>query len=366
MIDGFTIQRVRGEVSLLELCREYGMVFRRQGSDWWAPCPFHVEQSGSFKVDGKKNFYKCFGCGAKGDVLSFYLDRNGLDRRKDFYAAVKFLAGRVGIVVDSTGTGKQAVPKRKRRSREEIEAAQREREDLGTAVRAREAMDAVLMGWAVSYGDFVSSSPVDFSEASGVEQARSLMGIFPADDVVWCGEVTDSIAAGAEAEAWRVERVRGCFRRAGDWAVAERMAGSRVCACSFKAGVLARGLESVAAQRFFVVEHDKLPLDGQCAIFRWLREHVGLDLRAVVFTGGKSLHGWFGMPESSRDLARLKLVLCGTQREETQTDGRVLRVWRGGMGLDGAGFNAVQPWKVPGWLHGKTGKPAELVWRAAV
>jgi hypothetical protein len=34
-------------------------------------CPFHKEKTASFIVNNKKKFFKCFGCGESGDVISF-------------------------------------------------------------------------------------------------------------------------------------------------------------------------------------------------------------------------------------------------------------------------------------------------------
>lgn len=43
----------------------------RAGNDWKACCPFHVDRSPSFTIyDGGQRF-RCFGCGAAGDVLDF-------------------------------------------------------------------------------------------------------------------------------------------------------------------------------------------------------------------------------------------------------------------------------------------------------
>ncbi len=39
-------------------------------------CPFHTEKSPSFHVSDK--FYKCFGCGASGDVIKFYMEIEGV------------------------------------------------------------------------------------------------------------------------------------------------------------------------------------------------------------------------------------------------------------------------------------------------
>ena len=34
-------------------------------------CPFHKEETPSFSVSSKKQFFHCFGCKASGDVVSF-------------------------------------------------------------------------------------------------------------------------------------------------------------------------------------------------------------------------------------------------------------------------------------------------------
>lgn len=43
---------------------------------WWR-CPFHDERSASFKVDTREPFYRCFGCGARGDVFIFLRELDG-------------------------------------------------------------------------------------------------------------------------------------------------------------------------------------------------------------------------------------------------------------------------------------------------
>lgn len=49
----------------------------RQGTPWWR-CPFHGEKSPSFKVDTREPFFRCFGCGARGDVFTFLRDLDGV------------------------------------------------------------------------------------------------------------------------------------------------------------------------------------------------------------------------------------------------------------------------------------------------
>ncbi|TGD63323.1 DNA primase [Tabrizicola sp. WMC-M-20] len=61
--------------------------------DWWAPCPFHQEKSASFHVDDRKGFYYCFGCHAKGDVLTFIKE----SENTGFMEAVELLAREAGM-----------------------------------------------------------------------------------------------------------------------------------------------------------------------------------------------------------------------------------------------------------------------------
>lgn len=62
---------------------------RRSGNEWTACCPFHNDRSPSFTIyDGGKR-YKCFGCGASGDVLDFVQAVH----KVDFVGALNLLGG---------------------------------------------------------------------------------------------------------------------------------------------------------------------------------------------------------------------------------------------------------------------------------
>jgi len=45
---------------------------RRSGKSWSGLCPFHKEKTASFHVYEDSGNYICFGCGAKGDIITFY------------------------------------------------------------------------------------------------------------------------------------------------------------------------------------------------------------------------------------------------------------------------------------------------------
>lgn len=55
---------------------------KKSGVNFEACCPFHNEKSPSFIVSPQKQIYKCFGCGAGGDVISFVKDYKKLEFRE--------------------------------------------------------------------------------------------------------------------------------------------------------------------------------------------------------------------------------------------------------------------------------------------
>ena len=59
-------------------------------------CPFHNEKTPSFHVDPDKGFYKCFGCGKAGDLITFVRDTEQLN----FSESVEALGKRFGIVIE--------------------------------------------------------------------------------------------------------------------------------------------------------------------------------------------------------------------------------------------------------------------------
>jgi len=90
------------------------VTLRRAGTRLKGLCPFHNEKSPSFHVDSEKGFFKCFGCGKAGDVITFVRETEQLN----FTEAVETLGQRFGVVIEyeeGTGPGKE-----ERSLREEI------------------------------------------------------------------------------------------------------------------------------------------------------------------------------------------------------------------------------------------------------
>lgn len=72
------------------------VTLRKRGNDMVGLCPFHGEKSPSFHVHPDRGFFKCFGCGAGGDVIKFVQLQDNLT----FPDALRMLAKRAGVEVE--------------------------------------------------------------------------------------------------------------------------------------------------------------------------------------------------------------------------------------------------------------------------
>jgi DNA primase len=74
---------------------------KKAGRSWKGLCPFHGEKTPSFYVHPDKGFYYCFGCGAKGDAITFVRE----SERLEFPEAVAYLARLSGITLPVRKSG---------------------------------------------------------------------------------------------------------------------------------------------------------------------------------------------------------------------------------------------------------------------
>jgi DNA primase len=86
-------QQLKASVDIVRVIGEYVRLRKASGNRYQGLCPFHTEKTPSFSVYTHIQFYKCFGCGAKGDVITFVEQIENLS----FYEALKTLAERHGI-----------------------------------------------------------------------------------------------------------------------------------------------------------------------------------------------------------------------------------------------------------------------------
>ena len=86
---------------------------RKAGARYTGRCPFHDERTPSFSVNAVDKLYYCFGCGAKGDLITFVRETEGLD----FAGAIEWLGDRFRVPIEYEESSPAQEAARKRRDR---------------------------------------------------------------------------------------------------------------------------------------------------------------------------------------------------------------------------------------------------------
>ncbi|MGD9160627.1 MAG: CHC2 zinc finger domain-containing protein [Desulfobacteraceae bacterium] len=88
MIEKEKIEELKRSIDLVALVQSRGIPLKKNGKGYKGLCPFHEDKTPSLSVNPDTNLWRCFGCDAGGDVISFieYMDK------VDFKEAVKQLS----------------------------------------------------------------------------------------------------------------------------------------------------------------------------------------------------------------------------------------------------------------------------------
>lgn len=97
MIPESFIQELLSRIDIVEVINNVSPL-KRTGKNFMCCCPFHKEKTPSFSVSQQKQFFKCFGCGASGNVIGFLMRYEGLS----YPEAIRKLAESIGMTVPET------------------------------------------------------------------------------------------------------------------------------------------------------------------------------------------------------------------------------------------------------------------------
>ena len=86
---------IQKKINIVDVIRDY-IPLTKRGKNYFGICPFHDDHNPSMSVSSEKQMYKCFVCGAAGNVFNFVKDYKNIN----FYEAVKEVANKVGISID--------------------------------------------------------------------------------------------------------------------------------------------------------------------------------------------------------------------------------------------------------------------------
>lgn len=102
MIPEEKILEIREKTNIVDIISDY-IPLEQKGRNYFAVCPFHDDHNPSMSISPAKQIYKCFVCGAHGNVFSFVKDYENIS----FVEAVKMVANKVSIDLDIRGIVKK-------------------------------------------------------------------------------------------------------------------------------------------------------------------------------------------------------------------------------------------------------------------
>lgn len=86
------IDDIRKSADIVEIISSY-VPLSMKGKNYFGICPFHQDHSPSMSVSKEKQLYKCFSCGASGNVFQFVKEYENVS----FMEAVEIVANKIGL-----------------------------------------------------------------------------------------------------------------------------------------------------------------------------------------------------------------------------------------------------------------------------
>ena len=96
-----TIEEIKTYADIVTVIESYDLPFFSRSSDGYRAksiCPFHNDKNPSLNIDNSRGIYKCFSCGAGGDVFNFvreydFISSNQKGAKMSYPAAIQKVAG---------------------------------------------------------------------------------------------------------------------------------------------------------------------------------------------------------------------------------------------------------------------------------
>ena len=93
------IQELKQQTNIADIIQQFVPLKRSGAGRFVCRCPFHNDHSPSMNVNPQMGIYKCFACGAGGDVFKFVMEHE----KMDFKAAVEWVASATGFQLPELG-----------------------------------------------------------------------------------------------------------------------------------------------------------------------------------------------------------------------------------------------------------------------
>ena len=148
------VELVKSRIDIVDVVSRY-VKLKRAGKNLSGLCPFHRERTPSFTVSPERQTFKCFGCGAGGDVLTFIQEIEGVEFRE----ALSMLAERAGVTLSGYNSSTKGGGTKKKRALTDVLANAAtlyhkevyEHQDVLDYLKSRGVREADIQKWQIGY-----------------------------------------------------------------------------------------------------------------------------------------------------------------------------------------------------------------------
>jgi len=237
------------------------------------------------------------------------------------------IVGRMNVKLRAAIADRESGGIERQISLEEMQRRERERQKRCAQTKRDEIVreclsanrEAIVAKYEWSVRDVLMASPLSVSGAGAEQGALFLKSLFQKTDVVWMGGKYDS----------GLPKMRRHFKTAAMWQEEPELNAPFICPSTFKLGSYSRKNENILTRPYIVLEGDAVDLGcaeklrrkepltdsdkarnrAAClAVINFFRIFSTFELRAIVDSGSKSIHGWFDAPDAE-EIGALKVIL---------------------------------------------------------
>ncbi|MGL1936311.1 MAG: DNA primase [Fibrobacterales bacterium] len=159
--DAVILEELKGQADIASVIQAY-LPVKRTGNSYKCVCPFHNDHSPSMHITPSMGIYKCFACGAGGDVIKFVQEHD----RIEFPAAVERVAELTGYQLPEKETMKEGASRDLTQINEftayffynQLKAAPQAVEYLKKRGLSAETCATFKLGWAPDSWDMLMKS----------------------------------------------------------------------------------------------------------------------------------------------------------------------------------------------------------------
>lgn len=145
------VEEIKNKLDIVEFLRQY-ISLSPAGKNFKALCPFHKEKTASFMVSPERQSWHCFGCGAGGDIFTFFMRYENVE----FGEALRILAEKAGVELRRlnpaeykfTGLLYELNEAAKNFFRDQLAVSEEAQNYLKSRGLSKETIDTFELGWA--------------------------------------------------------------------------------------------------------------------------------------------------------------------------------------------------------------------------